>query len=197
MYSVENITCPGCGARVSPDQKVCEYCNAPVVITKISDIASKTTQELTKYSKSYEKAIAENPESAEIFNSLAVCYLQLGLYSKAIEKFDKAIEMDFSNSNTFLYAAVCVLKGRKPFLCRRPEINKAEEYINAGLMAEENALLRVLQAYVKYDYFDRKHLNTDPDYRTAFYYAQTGGVVADEIDSLFDLLKQQKPDFMY
>ena len=197
MYSVENITCPGCGARVRPEQKTCEDCNAPVIITKISDIATRTAQELTKYSKSYEKALAANGESAEICNSLAVCYLQLGLYGKALERFDKAIEMDFNNPDTFLYAAVCVLKGRKPFLCSRPEINKAEEYINAGLMAEENAMLRVLQAYVKYDYYSRKRLNTEPNYNAAFNYAQMGGASSEEIDNLFDLLKQSRPDFMY
>lgn len=57
-----------------------------------------------------------------------MCYLMLKLYDKALPAFEKAMEDNFDNSETFFYAAVCLLKGRKAFLLTRPEIDKIEEY---------------------------------------------------------------------
>ena len=54
MVKVIEMNCPGCGARVQINQKQCEWCHAPVVITSMSDIFSMNTPDINKYSKSYE-----------------------------------------------------------------------------------------------------------------------------------------------
>ena len=90
MPQIVEMTCPGCGARVQIDQKNCEWCHAPIVITSMSDIFSMSMPDINKYSKSYEKDLSENPNNPEINNSVAMCYLKLGFYDKALEKFDKA-----------------------------------------------------------------------------------------------------------
>lgn len=162
MPEIIELQCPGCGARVQISQKVCEYCHSPIIVSSMSDIFKMSTVDVSKYSKSYEHNLTENPDNAELNNSLAMCYLKLGFYDKALEKFDKAIEQDLNNSETYLYAAVCILAGRKPFLTPRPEIDKIEKYIDAALMIEEKGLYRYFQAYIKYDYFKRKFFRTVP-----------------------------------
>lgn len=196
MASVVELTCPGCGARVSVSQKVCEWCHAPVVVTTMSDIFSMQAADLNKYSKSYEKDLAENPDSAELNNSVAMCYLKLGLYDKALEKFEKAIEQDFNNPETYLYAAVCILKGRKPFVTSRAEIDKIDEYVNASLTLGENGLIRYFQAFIKYDYFKRKFLKTSPAWDEALAQAKSDGFSPSDVNQLFQILKLEVPSCM-
>ena len=152
-----------------------------------------TVPEVNKFSKSYEKDLSENPDNAELNNSLAMCYLKLGFYDKAFEKFDKAIEQDFNNWETYLYACVCLLKGNKAFITPRTDIDKIEQYINAGLLIEENGLLRYFQAYIKYDYFKRKFLKTTPTWEEALNQAKVDGFSPADVNQLFELLKQEIP----
>lgn len=193
MPKVVDITCPGCGARVQINQKTCEWCHAPIVITSMSDIFSMPAPEINKYSKSYEKELTANPDNAELNNSLAMCYLKLGFYDKAFERFDKAIEQNLNNWESYLYACVSLLKGNKAFVTPRAEIDKIEQYINAGLMIEENGLLRYFQAYIKYDYFKRKFLKTSPSWEEALNQAKADVVSTADINQLHELLKQEMP----
>ena len=196
MPKVINLTCPGCGARLQIDQKKCEYCDAPVIISSMADIFSESAQNITKYSKSYENDVSQNPDSAILNNSLAFCYLKLGFYDKALEKFDKAIELDLNNPETYLYAAVCVLAGRKPFLTPRQDIDRIEKYINAALMIEEKGLYRYFQAYIKYDYFKRKFFKTSPSWEECLEMAKSDKFSPADVNQLFSILKQEIPSCM-
>ena len=196
MSEVIEIKCPGCGARLQIDQKECEYCHAPVIISTMSDVFSMSAQTISTYSKSYESDLSENPDNAELNNSLAFCYLKLGFYDKALEKFDKAIEQNLNNSETYIYAAVCVLAGRKPFITPRSDIDRIEQYINAALMIEEKGLYRYFQAYIKYDFFKRKFLKTSPAWEECLAKAKSDGVSEADCIQLFSILKQEKPTCM-
>lgn len=96
--------------------------------------------EVNKYAGAYRKALSENPDSMELNNSVAMCYLKLKLYDKATEAFERAMEDNFDNSETFFYAAICRLRGKKAFLAQRADIDKIEEYINAALMIEPKGI---------------------------------------------------------
>ena len=196
MSEVIEIKCPGCGARLQIDQKECEYCHAPVVISTMSDIFSMSAQNISKYSKSYESDLSGNPDNAELNNSLAFCYLKLGFYDKALAKFDKAIEQNLNNSETYIYAAACVLAGRKPFLTPRSDIDRIEQYINAALMIEEKGLYRYFQAYIKYDYYKRKFFKTSPTWEECLVQAKSEGFSPTDVNQLFSILKQEIPDCM-
>ena len=193
MPEIIEIKCPGCGARLQINQKECEYCHAPIIISSVSDIFNMSAANVSKYSKSYESDLSENPDNAELNNSLAMCYLKMGFYDKALEKFDKAIEQDLNNPETYLYAAVCVLAGRKPFLTPRPDIDRIEKYINAALMLGENGLFRYFQAYIKYDYFKRKFFKTTPTWEECLAQAKQDGFSPADVNQLFTILKQEIP----
>ena len=133
---------------------------------------------------------------AELNNSLAFCYLKLGFYDKALEKFDATIEQDLNNPETYLYAAVCILAGRKPFLTSRPKIDRIEKYINAALTIEEKGLYRYFQAYIKYDYFKRKYFKTSPTWEECLARTKADCFSPTDVNQLFSVLKQEIPSCM-
>lgn len=190
---VVEINCPGCGARVSTGQTECEWCHQPVVISTFNSVYSMPMPMVNKYASSYRKSLAENPDNQELNNSIAICYLKLNLYDKALPAFEKAMEDNFDNSETFFYAAVCLLHGKKPFVTPRPDINKIEEYINAALMIEPRGIYYYFLAYIKYDYYHRKFFKTSPTYQEALDMAAQAGYSPLDADQLFSILRVEKP----
>ena len=196
---VIEITCPGCGARVSTDQKVCEYCRGPLIISTFNSVYSMPMPEVNKYAGAYKKALSENPGNQELNNSIAFCYLKLGYYDKALACFENAMEDNFDNSETFFYAAVCVLHGscsqpRKAFLLTRPEIDEIEKHIKAALMIEPKGIYHYFWAYIKYDYFSRKYFNTSPTWQEALANAKEAGLSDYDVQQLYEIINVPKPE---
>lgn len=188
------LTCPGCGSRVTTNQKECEWCHKPIIISTFNSVYNMPMPEINKYAGTYKKALSENPDDKELNNSIAMCYLKLKLYDKALQAFEKAMEDNFDNSETFFYAAVCLLKGKKPFVTLRPEIDKIEEYIQAALMIEPKGIYYYFLAYIKYDYFNRKFFNTSPTYQEALEMAEQVGYSEYDVEQLFGILGVEKPN---
>lgn len=122
-----DMRCPGCGAPVSTDQTICNYCYRPIIISTFNSVNSMSLPEVNKYACSYRSALAKYPDNTELNNSIAMCYLKLKLYDKAQAAFAKAIEDNFDNSETYFYAAISLLRGKKAFLAKRTDIDKIEQ----------------------------------------------------------------------
>lgn len=194
-YQVIDMKCPGCGAPTSTGETTCKYCHRPVVITTFNSVYGMTMPEANKYATAYRNALAQNPNNMELNSSIAMCYLKLKMFEKAQSAFEKAVEDNFDNSETFFYAAVCLLKGKKAFLAQRADIDKAVEYINAALMIEPRGIYYYFLAYIKYDYFERKYLNTSPNYRECVQQSVTMGTSEYDKKMLFDILGVAHPNF--
>lgn len=190
---VIEMNCPGCGARVSTDQKVCEWCRKPIIISTFNSVYTMPLPEINKYAGAYRKALAEDPDNTELNNSAAMCYLKLGLYDKALAAFEKAMEDNFDNSETFFYAAVCLLQGKKAFVQQRPVIDKILEYMSAAMMIEPRGIYYYFLAYIKYDYFERKNLNASPNYSEMLSAAVDAGLSGYDIEQLYAVLKVSRP----
>jgi tetratricopeptide (TPR) repeat protein len=191
---VIDLSCPGCGAGVSTANKVCKFCRRPIVISSFSSMSSLSPLELNKYALSYRKTLAENPDNQEINGSIAMCYLKLQLYDNAIKAFEKTVEENFDNSETFYYAAVALLKGRKAFVTQRANVDKAMEYLNAALMVEPRGIYYYFLAYIKYDYFERKYLNVFPNWQETLQTAQQNGASQADIAQFFEILQVEQPE---
>lgn len=192
-YQIITLSCPGCGANVSTGQKKCEYCRSPIVISSFSSVASMSIPEVNKYANAYRKELVGNPDNRELNTSIAMCCLRLKLYDEALRAFKKGIEENFDNSDTFFYAAVCLLKGKKAFVAPRADIDKALEYINSALMIEPRGIYYYFLAYIKYDYFERKYLNTVPNWKETLQTAIDAGVSDADIMALFETLQVEIP----
>lgn len=191
---IVELTCPGCGDRVTTGQSECKFCHKPIVISTFNSVYSMSMPEVNKYANEYRKVLSDNPDNKDLNTSLAMCYLKLKLYDKAIIAFEKAIEDNFDNSETFFYAAICLLQGNKAFLTQRPIIDKIEEYINAALMIEPKGIYYYFWSYIKYDYFNRKFFNTKPTYQEALQMATDSGVSEFDKEQFFSILSVPKPD---
>ena len=142
----------------------------------------------------YKQGLSIDPNNRELNNSIGMCYLKLKLYDNALRAFAKAIEENFDNSETFFYAAICLLKGQKAFLAQRPTIDKIEEYINAANMIEPKGIYYYFLAYIKFDYFSRKFFNTKPTYQEAYAEAVQKGLSPFDIEQLYSILSVNRPD---
>ena len=191
--AIIELNCPGWGARVSTSQKTCDWCHNPIIVSTFNTISAKSPLEINKMAGAYRKALAENPDNKDLNTSIAMCYLKLKMYDNAIAAFAKAVEDNFDNSETFFYGAIAMMKGKKPFLLMRPEIDKIEEYINAALMIEPRGIYYYLLAYIKYDYYSRKFFKTSPTYQEALSFANQAGYSEYDVQQLFALLGTEKP----
>lgn len=191
---VVELKCPGCGSRVSINQSNCEYCHSPIVITSFHSMDSYSKEMINKYANSYREALASNPDNQVINKAIGMCYLKLKLYDKARTAFEKAIEDNFDDSEVFFYAAICLLNGKKAFLCSRENINKILEYLEAATMIESRGIYYYFMSYIKYDFFARKRYNTSPNYIETLETANEMGVSDADISSLFELLAVERPE---
>ena len=192
MQAVE-IKCPGCGERLTLEMKRCPSCHGPVVISTFSSIHSMSPLDTNKYASAYKKALNDHPDDRQLNLSMAMCYLKLNLYNKALPAFEKAIEDNFENSEAFFYAAVCLMNGKKAFLQPRPTIDKILEYLNAAVMIEPQGLYFYFIAYIKQDYFARKGYAVSPDYAETLEMARQMGFTDYDAAHLFDVLHVEKP----
>ena len=188
MATAEFYECPGCGASVSPDMKKCEYCDNPVIIHSIGVISTFTPLQLNKYANSYRKQLVADPDDRELNRSMGICYLRLKLYDKANEAFERAVADNFEDSDSYFYAAVGRLKGKKAFVASRPDIDKAIEYLNAANMIAPNPANYLMLAYIKKDYFERKALHISPSWQDEMSAARSMGATDADINALADLL---------
>ena len=193
-HQVIALKCPNCGDSVDTGQKTCKFCKQPVVISTFNSVYLMPIPLVNKYAGTYKQALSDDPSNRELNNSIAMCYLKLKLYDKALIAFEKAMEDNFDNSETFFYAAICLLKGHKAFLAIKASIDRIEEYINATILIEPKGIYYYFWAYIKYDYYDRKCYNTSPTYQEALALAATAGVSPFDIEQLFGILGVQRPE---
>ena len=189
-----DIKCPNCGAAVDTGQKICKYCKQPVIISTFNSVFEMPMPMINQYANAYRQALSEEPGDQNLNSSIAMCYLKLKLYDKALEAFEKAIKDSFDNSETYFYAAICLLNGKKAFLAQRPEIDRIEKHLNAAIMIEPKGIYYYFWAYIKYDYFARKRFNTSPSYQEALQMATAAGLSPFDVEQLYGILSVQRPD---
>jgi len=195
-HQIVELNCPGCGARVSTSQKECDWCHKPIVISTFNSVYSMPMPEVNKYAGAYRKALAENPDNTDLNKSIAMCYLKLKMYDKALGAFEKAKEDNFDDSEVYFYAAICSLNGKKAFLQQRPTINKILEYMEAALMIEPKGIYYYFLAYIKYDYFKRKSFITNPTHLDYYQEALSVGVSEYDITQLYSILGVARPEYL-
>ncbi len=191
-FKTERLVCPACGFPVEVGMKECPA-GHPLNITTFNSVYSMPLPMVNKYAGTYKKELAEDPDDQDLNTAIAFCYLKLKLYDKALPAFEKAMEDNFDNSETFFYAAICLLQGKKAFVNPRTVIDKAEEYINAALMIEPKGIYYYLWAYLRYDHHYRKAYNMNPNYATLLVQAKETGLSEADIEQLYGVLGVERP----
>lgn len=190
---VATLCCPTCGASVGLEQKTCEYCGNTLMISSFNSVVDVPTPGLGKHIMSCQQALTADPDNVELNTSVAMGFLKLKQYDKALAAFEKAMPNSFDNSEVYFYAAVCLLQGKIPFLHMRPTIDKILSYVDSALMIEERGIYHYFLAYIKHDYFKRKFLNVTPNYSQHLAMAQRAGLSMQDVDRLYAVLGTQRP----
>lgn len=159
---VISIKCPNCGASITTQTKKCDYCRSDIMIKSFRALSNMPLPQVNKYMASYRAAAAEHPNNNDVNTSIGMCFLKLKKYDQAIGAFEKAQAGNFEDATPFFYAAVARLKGRKPFLCSRPEIDAMETDVNAAMSINPTAEQYYFLSYIGRDYFKRKFLKHSP-----------------------------------
>ena len=185
---VSHLVCPGCAARVSIDQHECEWCHSPLYVTSFRDLDKATGKSINKYVSSYNEALSSGLSNPAAEKSLGICYLKLGLYEKAKDCFNHVLDTELDDSELYFYLSVSVLGSKKPFLQQRSVINTAENYLNTAISLEPRGIYYYFLAYIKYDYYERKYLNTRPTYKEVLSKAISSGVSDYDMKLLEEML---------
>lgn len=193
---VLGLHCRNCGAAVSIEMDTCKYCGSPISVSTFNSVQGMPLPIVNKYVNSYKNDLKKNPNDMSANKAVAYCYLKLKMYDKALDYFEKAVIDNFDDSEVYFYAAICCLQGKKAYLTLRPQINKAEEYLNAATMIEPKGIYYYFWSYIKYDYYKRKFLNTTPDYFEMLKKADEVGVSVYDKNQLFSILNVEKPNVM-
>jgi len=194
VAQIHDTRCSGCGEPADIGQTKCKYCKKPVLISTFNSVHSMPMPMLSQYAAAHREGLQGDPGNKDLNNSLAMCNLKLKLYDKAFTAFETAMDDNFDNPETFFYAAVCILGGKKAYLAKRPDIDKIEGYVNAALAIEPRGIFHYFMAYIKYDYFERKSLNTSPTYQESLAMANAAGVSSYDIEQLYGILGVACPE---
>lgn len=192
-HQIVELECPGCGKAITTSTRQCPQCFREIVITTFNSVSGMSTLEINKQANAYRKAMVNDPDNQTLNTSIAFCYLKLKLYDKAIPCFEKAIEDNFDNSETYFYAAIALLKGKKAFLTPRPVIDKIEEYIQAAIMIEPKGIYYYFWAYIRYDHHFRKSYRMSPNYQELLLNAKRIGLSQTDVAELYSILGLERP----
>lgn len=192
-FTAISLTCPSCGALVSLENKKCEYCNSPLIFSEFNSFWGTENVNAQRYLSSYSTSSPTIYENPEVNFSAGMCCLKLRLFDKAFNYFDKAISFNFNNCEAYFYAALSLLDGKKAFLSKRDTIDKIEQNIKAAIAIEPRGIFYYFWAYIKYDYFKRKFLNTTPDYKECLLHSAEKNTLDFDKKMIFDVIGVQRP----
>lgn len=183
-----SINCPNCGASVTTQMKQCEYCQSDIIIKSFRSLTAMPLPQVNKYMANYKAASAQHPDHKDVNLSIGLCFLKLKKYDQALEYFEKAQADNFEDAAPFFYAAVCRLKGRKPFLCSRPEIDQMETDINAAISISPTVEQYYFMSYIGRDYFERKYLNHQPSWQSMMDEAINNGLSPADVEEFHAMI---------
>lgn len=195
MVQVINLKCSNCGDSLTERQTICESCMQPVVIKRMASLSGLSPLELNKRGRLLAQEAQKGGEHSSDANFTAgCCFLRLNLYDQALLRLEKAFNEDMENAEAYFYAAVALLKGKRPFLTPLVNLRKAQEYINAAIMIDDRPLFHYLLAYIKLDFYSKKFLRIEPNWEFELRTALSRGLQEEETHDLFELIGQHCPD---
>ncbi len=181
---IVELRCPNCGAHVSLETKVCEYCASPIVIRTVNN-------NFTSFNEGNSVTSVEKQKSKDI--SIAFNFLKAKLYDRAIVSFESIIKEDFNNSDAYFYAAVASLKGKRAFLASASAIKKAEEFLQTAIAIEPKGIYYYLWSYIRLDHHFKKFYKVSPNYKELFDMAINAGLSPTDVNELYSILDVEKP----
>ncbi len=183
-FEIVDLKCPNCGADISLETKVCEFCSSHITIRTVNNVFTSVN----------DKNVDNNSAKTEKQNISAVIqFLKAGLFDRAIAFCESVIQNDFNNSDVHYYAAIALLKGKRPFLASASAIKKAEEYLQTAIAIEPKGIYYYLWAYIRLDHHFRKFYKMSPNYSELYSKAKNVGLSPTDVNDLYSILDVERP----
>lgn len=184
--TVQDTTCPGCGAPAELSAKTCEWCGRPVIITTFSTIRDWTGPEVSKYARAYENALADTM-SPEVKLALAICLLKLGQHERALHQISEAINYNVDHAEAYFYSAIARLGGKRPALGNLAVLRNALADLESAKALEQRGAFFYLSGLIRSDYFERKRIRQLPTSADEFAAAAAYGVSQEDMRFLHEI----------
>ena len=197
LVSVVNLKCSNCGESLSEAMARCPSCNQPVVIKKASSLLGMTPSELDSRRRLMDAATlgaGDSPFASDADFTSGCCLMRLKMFDQALIRFDKVLSTNPSNADAFFCAAIAVLKGKRPFLAPLSDVRRAQAYLDAAKTLEARGVFLCFIAYTKQDFYERRCLRVEPNWRQEMRSAVAKGLTLEDMRGLFALLGQQYSD---
>jgi tetratricopeptide (TPR) repeat protein len=188
---VLDLKCPGCGAPSDSQRANCDYCGRPIVITSFRDLSDIIGSDLSKYSVVYTDFAKNNPESVQIQLALAICKIKLNQFESAKRVLTKLLEKVATNPDVYFYLAVSLLDGKSAFVTSLSNAKEILSLLNSANSISPSGLNALFQAYVAFDYFERKFLNVSPNFMELLQKSRELGLSSADAQSLKSALQIQ------
>lgn len=85
--------------------------------------------------------------------------LRHGVYQQAIDVLGEAVKADPSLSDAYYHLAVALLKGKRPKVLQRSEVEAIDQALSSALLLNRtNGVLHLFRALVRHDYYEVNRL---------------------------------------
>lgn len=102
------------------------------------------------------------PDPTMLLNQ-GIKLLEANAYQEAINAFRATIETGHASSDAYYYLAIALLKGKRPKLLNRSEVEKIDQLLNAATaMGDSDGTVLWFRALVRDDYFNGNGITNYP-----------------------------------
>lgn len=174
------LTCPVCGGKLEENQNQCAYCGNQLVFETF-----ETQQESFVQGNTIHNTGSQVSQGGNEITTI-IDLIKKKRYKAAIKLCDEMLAVDLPEVPYL--KCIALIEGKKPFLLSRAVIDECIELTDESLdlgVVKANYLLR---AYLEHDYFERKFLNRNPNYRYFVEKAKESGISQGEKEELEELL---------
>ena len=193
---VKVLECPRCGAPIELSAQACEYCEAPIFVTRFRELKQFDPEQLQEYIEHYKTLIERNPYSSEGVLSLGLCYLEMRTYPLAQKSFEQVIEASPLGSSAYYFCALATIRERRLMTLSLREARQLEMYLNAAWQLDTEApQYRLLLAMLKRDFYEKNGLKVTPPNAAELLSDLAGETIdEDEVDHLRRYVKVSEPE---
>lgn len=186
------IECPQCGAPIQVAERVCTYCNTAIYIRKSADVRNAV---INKYIRAYQKLLQVNDgKSIEGYIALGICHLQNEIFDRAIDNFQKAIELLPEDGEAYYYAALARLKKKRPYVQTMTNIKAITSLLDTAIRTKPLGKYYYLLGLVQQDFFDKKRLRNGKSAEKLFAQAYSYEIDDEELDEIKQFTGMHKED---
>jgi len=156
-----SLECPQCGAPIERTESVCTYCHSPFFVKRIGDLQSKSNIEVSKYLKAYQQYLKnEEGYNKEAFMALGLCHLNNRSFERAIESFNKVIDVYPDYADAYFYCALAQLKGKRPYLQTLSNVKNILQLLDTAIEYDSKGRYYYLLSFIQCDFYEKKRLRS-------------------------------------